>query len=155
MSRIPLQQLQQPPDHEHGPGGRNLIFDADPGPDPDPSPPPPTSPPSTPSIFDADPSPPTSPSPPSAPPPVTLAPKNCKTDPLQLIVCSPLINHGPLWPLNVPCCGLMGLFGLEVRACLCIAMKTNIMGWCHVDLPINLNVLMSFCQFTIEPAFQC
>ncbi|CAM8910976.1 unnamed protein product [Rhodiola kirilowii] len=91
-----------------------------------------------------------------SPPPqnMTILPRNCSTDPVELIICSPILGQGPLWPLNVPCCGLLGLIGVELSACLCLALKLNILGW-STDLPVALDMLMSFCQFTIAPAFIC
>lgn len=89
-----------------------------------------------------------------SPQPLTPAPRNCYTDPLELIICSPLINQGPLWPHNQPCCGLLGLIGIELDTCLCLALKSNILGW-SIDMPVALDLILSFCQFTIAPAFRC
>ncbi|XP_058781031.1 pEARLI1-like lipid transfer protein 1 [Vicia villosa] len=123
-----------------------------PNPTPCSTPPPspsPTHPPSTP---------PPSPSPthpPSATPPSSKG--KCPIDTLKLGVCANvlgLINIGS--PLSgSKCCALIdGLVDLEAAVCLCLALKANVLG-INLNIPLDLNLIISACQKTLPPKFKC
>ncbi|KAM7277509.1 hypothetical protein ACFE04_019375 [Oxalis oulophora] len=83
---------------------------------------------------------------------------HCPKDALKLGVCVDLL--GGLVGLNIgstssKCCAIIdGLVDLEAAACLCTALKANVLG-INLDVPITLSLLLSSCQKTIPPGFQC
>ncbi|XP_004291440.1 PREDICTED: putative lipid-binding protein At4g00165-like [Fragaria vesca subsp. vesca] len=127
-------------------------------PKPPPTPPPPASTPITPT---------------PAPTPSTLAPcpitpvpvpapapawETCPRDTLKLGVCANLLGLVNLQigsPATSPCCALLeGLADSEAALCLCTALKANVLG-VNLDVPIALSLLVSACEKTVPPGFQC
>ncbi|KAJ9706874.1 hypothetical protein PVL29_002032 [Vitis rotundifolia] len=94
---------------------------------------------------------------PSTPP--TPSKGSCPRDALKLGVCAKLLNGtvGAVvgTPPVTPCCSLLeGLVDLEVAACLCTAIKANILG-IHLDIPVSLSLLVNICGKKLPKDFQC
>ncbi|OWM86454.1 14 kDa proline-rich protein DC2.15-like [Punica granatum] len=88
------------------------------------------------------------------------APKaSCPRDALKLGVCAKVLN-APVnavigSPPDLPCCSLLeGLLDLEVAACLCTAIKANILG-INLNIPISLSLLLNTCGKRAPSDFQC
>ncbi|XP_057960040.1 14 kDa proline-rich protein DC2.15-like [Malania oleifera] len=96
---------------------------------------------------------------PQAPPPaLPPAALSCPRDALKLGACIDLLGLVNL-PIGSPpsdkCCALVaGLVDLEVAACLCTAIKANVLG-INLDVPVALSLLLSACSKTVPPGFQC
>ncbi|XP_045790415.1 14 kDa proline-rich protein DC2.15-like [Trifolium pratense] len=85
---------------------------------------------------------------------------SCPRDTLKFGVCAnvlgALLNITIGQPPVTPCCSLLnGLVDLEAAACLCTALKANILGIIHVDLPISLSLLLNVCSRKVPHDFQC
>lgn len=91
---------------------------------------------------------------PSPPPPSGKCPK----DTLKLGVCADilgLVNVVVGSPVSSNCCALLqGLVDLEAALCLCTAIKANVLG-INLNVPVTLSLLLSACQKTVPPGFQC
>ncbi|XP_010264240.1 PREDICTED: 14 kDa proline-rich protein DC2.15-like [Nelumbo nucifera] len=92
--------------------------------------------------------------------PTTPASKgSCPRDALKLGVCAKLLN-GAVGaevgnPPDHPCCTLLeGLVDLEVAACLCTAIKANILG-INLNIPVSLSLLVNTCGKKLPSGFQC
>ncbi|XP_066380700.1 cortical cell-delineating protein-like [Miscanthus floridulus] len=102
--------------------------------------------------------------PPPPPPPCPPAPSSggggmgCPRDALKLGVCANvlgLIKAKVGLPPTEPCCPLLdGLVDLEAAVCLCTAIKANVLG-IHLNLPIDLTLLLNHCGKTAPKAFYC
>ncbi|XP_073281595.1 lipid transfer protein EARLI 1-like, partial [Primulina huaijiensis] len=58
-------------------------------------------------------------------------------------------------PPKTPCCTLLkGLADLEAAACLCTALKANILG-INLNVPVSLSLLLNVCSKKVPPGFQC
>ncbi|XP_062075855.1 14 kDa proline-rich protein DC2.15-like [Humulus lupulus] len=85
----------------------------------------------------------------------------CSLNPLKFGTCSNIIanNLGNIIfgsPLNSPCCALiLGLVDLDAAACLCAALKGNVLGIVNLDVSAALNVILSTCGKSVPSAFQC
>lgn len=96
------------------------------------------------------------------PPPVTPPPsppsEHCPKDTLKLSVCADvlgLVNVVVGTPLSAKCCALLeNLVDLEAALCLCTAIKANVLG-INLNVPIALSLILSACQKTVPPGFQC
>ncbi|KAL6349396.1 hypothetical protein AAG906_034053 [Vitis piasezkii] len=91
--------------------------------------------------------------------PSTPSKGSCPRDALKLGVCAKLLNGtvGAVvgTPPVTPCCSLLeGLLDLEVAACLCTAIKANILG-IHLDIPVSLSLLVNICGKKLPKDFQC
>ncbi|KAI4380969.1 hypothetical protein MLD38_007094 [Melastoma candidum] len=95
---------------------------------------------------------------PAVPVPTPVTPARCPIDTLKLAACADvlgLVNVVIGTPPTSPCCALLGgLVDLEVALCLCIAIKANILG-INLDIPVSLSAIVSACQKTVPPGFQC
>ncbi|XP_031502855.1 cortical cell-delineating protein-like [Nymphaea colorata] len=85
---------------------------------------------------------------------------HCPVDALKLGVCVDLL-HGLLNlvighpPSGSDCCPLIkGLVDLEAAACLCTAIKADILG-IHVDLDVKLTLLANTCGCSIPDGYKC
>ncbi|KAL8496957.1 hypothetical protein ACS0TY_020587 [Phlomoides rotata] len=92
---------------------------------------------------------------PKAPPVNPFCPRNT----LKLGVCADLLGLVNVVigdpPSDDKCCAVLeGLADLEVAACLCTALKANVLG-INLNVPIALTALVSACQKTIPPGFKC
>ncbi|CAI8609621.1 unnamed protein product [Vicia faba] len=93
------------------------------------------------------------------PNPTTPSSGSCPRDALKLGVCANVLN-GLLNPTLgeppvKPCCSLLnGLVDLEAAACLCTALKANVLG-INLKLPISLTLLLNVCSRKVPHDFQC
>ncbi|CAI9759676.1 unnamed protein product [Fraxinus pennsylvanica] len=91
----------------------------------------------------------------SQPPPANLF---CPMDTLKLGACVDLlgvVNVVVGTPSSDKCCAVLeGLVDLEAAACLCTAIKANVLG-INLNVPVALSVLVSACGKTIPPGFEC
>lgn len=92
----------------------------------------------------------TSPSYPNAP---------CPIDTLKLGVCVNLLDS--LLGINIgnpptePCCGLIrGLADVEAAACVCTALRANILG-IHLNVPLSLSLLLNKCGCKLPNGYIC
>ncbi|KAL1346936.1 hypothetical protein HN51_020469 [Arachis hypogaea] len=132
---------------------------ATPPPSPPVTPPPspkPTPPTPTPSPKPTPPTP-TTPCPPTPTPPPPSQEK-CPKDTLKLGACADLLGLVNIiigTPPSSKCCALIkGLADLEAALCLCTAIKANVLG-INLNVPITLELILSACQKTVPPGFQC
>jgi hypothetical protein len=90
----------------------------------------------------------------TAPPPM----ESCPKDALKLGVCANLLGLIPISigsPPSSKCCALLaGLADLEAALCLCTAIKANVLG-INLNVPVALSLLISACQKSVPPGFQC
>ncbi|KAG5034209.1 hypothetical protein AAZX31_04G064100 [Glycine max] len=131
---------------------------------PTPKPTPPTPKPTPPTPKPTPPTPnPTPPTPkPSCPPPSPPSPPSnkasCPKDTLKLGACADLLGLVNIivgTPPSSQCCALIkGLADLEAALCLCTAIKSNVLG-INLNVPVTLSVILSACQKTVPPGFQC
>lgn len=89
----------------------------------------------------------------------TPAKDKCPIDTLKLGVCADVLGlvHVVLGnpPSGTKCCALIkGLADLEAAACLCTAIKANILG-INLNIPVTLSVLLSACQKDLPDGFKC
>ncbi|KAK3043750.1 hypothetical protein RJ639_001946 [Escallonia herrerae] len=83
----------------------------------------------------------------------------CPRDTLKLGACVDLLGGVVNLVIGTPpsskCCALLeGLADLEAAACLCTAIKANILG-INLNVPVSLSLLVSACGKTIPPGFKC
>ena len=91
--------------------------------------------------------------------PATPSQGSCPRDALKLGVCAKLLGGavGAVvgTPPVKPCCSLLdGLVDLEVAACLCTAIKANILG-INLNIPVSLSLLVNICEKKLPKDFQC
>ncbi|OWM86733.1 14 kDa proline-rich protein DC2.15-like [Punica granatum] len=95
---------------------------------------------------------------PPKPKPCPSPQPSCPRDTLKLGVCADilgLVNIVVGTPPTTPCCTLLkGLADLEAALCLCTAIKANVLG-INLNVPVALSLLLSACQKTVPPGFQC
>ncbi|CAI8599615.1 unnamed protein product [Vicia faba] len=84
-------------------------------------------------------------------------PGECPIDSLKLRDCVGflgIVNYGNP-PFGGECCALIeGLVDLEAASCICIALKTNVLGM-NLNIPINLSVILRACQRIVPPEYEC
>ncbi|CAI0444261.1 unnamed protein product [Linum tenue] len=128
-----------------------------------PAPKPPTPAPKPPAVKPPSPKPPTPPAvKPPAPeptPPAPAPPPKCPKDVLKLGACADLLKglvHAVIGtPPSDKCCALIeGLADVEAAVCLCTVIKANVAG-INLTVPVSLSLLLSACQKTVPPGFQC
>ncbi|CAD5170934.1 unnamed protein product [Musa acuminata subsp. malaccensis] len=85
----------------------------------------------------------------------------CPVDALKLSACGNVLNGlikfgvGMFPKQPCECCTLLdGLVDLEAAVCLCTALKANVLG-VHLNLPINLSLLLNYCGKKAPAEFQC
>ncbi|CAF1902420.1 hypothetical protein Bca4012_049529 [Brassica carinata] len=82
----------------------------------------------------------------------------CPRDTLQIGLCANVLNVVDIvlgYPPVQPCCSLVeGLADLEAAACLCAALKVNILG-INLNLPIYVNVLLNNCGRITPTYYPC
>ncbi|KAH7295225.1 hypothetical protein KP509_27G037900 [Ceratopteris richardii] len=82
--------------------------------------------------------------------------RTCPVNVISLNVCSPLLG-GLLGTPQGNCCGLLGLIGLDVDVCLCLAVEANVLGIINIDIP-KLDIvarILTACGRTLPPNFTC
>ncbi|XP_058086368.1 14 kDa proline-rich protein DC2.15-like [Magnolia sinica] len=104
------------------------------------------------------PSPSPNPKPNPTPSPTPSSGGKCPRDALKLGVCANLLGLAKIKvgsPPTLPCCSLLqGLVDLEVAACLCTAIKANILG-INLNIPIALSLLVNACGNKVPSGFKC
>ncbi|KAL4324211.1 hypothetical protein GQ457_11G022800 [Hibiscus cannabinus] len=99
-----------------------------------------------------------SPNPKPKPTPSPSPAGKCPRDALKLGVCAQvlgLVNATIGSPPVRPCCSLLqGLADLEAAACLCTAIKANVLG-INLNIPVSLTLLLNVCSKNVPSAFQC
>ncbi|RYR44618.1 hypothetical protein Ahy_A08g040920 isoform D [Arachis hypogaea] len=84
--------------------------------------------------------------------------EKCPKDTLKLGACADLLGLVNIiigTPPSSKCCALIkGLADLEAALCLCTAIKANVLG-INLNVPITLELILSACQKTVPPGFQC
>ncbi|KAG4125826.1 hypothetical protein ERO13_D10G122350v2, partial [Gossypium hirsutum] len=82
----------------------------------------------------------------------------CPRDALKLGVCANVFNLVNVIvgsPPVMPCCSLLnGLVDLEAAACLCTAIRANILG-INLNIPVSLSLLLNVCSRNVPTGFQC
>ncbi|KAL4361634.1 hypothetical protein GQ457_04G037340 [Hibiscus cannabinus] len=100
----------------------------------------------------------TNPNPNPTPTPTPSARGRCPRDALKLGVCANVLNLVNVVvgsPPVMPCCSLLqGLVDLEAAACLCTALRANVLGL-NLNIPISLSLLLNVCSRKIPTGFQC
>ncbi|KAG2327094.1 hypothetical protein Bca4012_036045 [Brassica carinata] len=88
----------------------------------------------------------------------TSALGTCPKDTLEIGLCANVLNIVDIvlgYPPVKPCCSLIdGLVDLEAAACLCAALKVNILG-INLNLPIYVNVLLNNCGHITPTVYPC
>ncbi|KAF3615524.1 hypothetical protein CQW23_14785 [Capsicum baccatum] len=83
----------------------------------------------------------------------------CPRDTLKLGACADLlglVNVAIGSQVTTPCCTLLeGLADLEAAACLCTAIKANVLGIVKLDIPVALSALVSACAKKVPTGFKC
>ena len=83
----------------------------------------------------------------------------CPRDALKLGVCADvlgLIKANVGRPPALPCCSLLeGLVDLEAAACLCTAVKANVLNILPLNLPIELSLILNYCGKSLPAGFLC
>ncbi|MBA0801752.1 hypothetical protein Gohar_012100 [Gossypium harknessii] len=83
---------------------------------------------------------------------------SCPIDALKLGVCANVLNLVNVTvgsPPVMPCCSLLnGLVDLEAAACLCTAIRANILG-INLNIPVSLSLLLNVCSRNVPTGFQC
>ncbi|XP_049397084.1 14 kDa proline-rich protein DC2.15-like isoform X2 [Solanum stenotomum] len=81
----------------------------------------------------------------------------CPRDALKLGVCANILNLVNVVvgsPPTLPCCSLIqGLANLEVAACLCTAIRANILG-INLNVPLTLSLILNNCGMN-NSGFTC
>ncbi|MBA0801750.1 hypothetical protein Gohar_012098 [Gossypium harknessii] len=92
------------------------------------------------------------------PNPTPSARGRCPRDALKLGVCAnvlSLVNVTVGSPPVMPCCSLLnGLVDLEAAACLCTAIRANVLGL-NLNVPVSLSLLLNVCSRNVPTGFQC
>uniref|UniRef100_A0A0D9XI72 Bifunctional inhibitor/plant lipid transfer protein/seed storage helical domain-containing protein n=1 Tax=Leersia perrieri TaxID=77586 RepID=A0A0D9XI72_9ORYZ len=99
---------------------------------------------------------------PSPPPPAVPSPPSgtCPINVFDLAVCADVLEYVLKIRLNVPssqqCCTLLGgLADVDAALCLCTAIKANVLGVISVDVPIDITLLLNYCNKSCPPGFTC
>ncbi|KAG8476823.1 hypothetical protein CXB51_031091 [Gossypium anomalum] len=92
------------------------------------------------------------------PTPTPSARGRCPRDALKFGVCAnvlSLVNVTVGSPPVMPCCSLLnGLVDLEAAACLCTAIRANVLGL-NLNVPVSLSLLLNVCSRNVPTGFQC
>ncbi|KAG2660359.1 cortical cell-delineating protein-like [Panicum virgatum] len=105
------------------------------------------------------------PTPPTPTPPTPTPPSpspsgkgKCPKNALKLAVCANvagLVKAKVGKPPAEPCCSLLGgLADLEAAACLCTAIKANVLG-ITLDIPVKLSLIVNYCGKNLPSGFIC
>ncbi|WJX16273.1 hypothetical protein P8452_06324 [Trifolium repens] len=97
------------------------------------------------------------PAPKPKPTPTPPTSEKCPSDTLKLGVCADILGNNVIvgTPISSKCCALLqGLVDLEAALCLCTAIKANVLGT-NLNIPVTLSLLLSACQKSVPPGFQC
>ncbi|KAI3706934.1 hypothetical protein L6452_25029 [Arctium lappa] len=84
----------------------------------------------------------------------------CPTNALKFGVCAGFLSNLVAGitvgtPPSIPCCNLLsGLVQFEAAACLCQALKANVLG-INLDASNSLNLVLNNCGNGVPSGFQC
>ncbi|KAH7295224.1 hypothetical protein KP509_27G037800 [Ceratopteris richardii] len=81
----------------------------------------------------------------------------CPVSIVKLNVCSPLLGGILGSPVGSDCCALLGLLGVDVDICLCLALEANVLGIIDINIP-RLDIIakiVTACGRTLPPNFRC
>lgn len=83
----------------------------------------------------------------------------CPKDTLKLGVCANVLKDLLKIQLGKPpvkpCCSVLnGLVDLEAAACLCTALKANVLG-IKLNVPISLSLLLNVCGRKVPSGYKC
>ncbi|XP_006661670.1 cortical cell-delineating protein-like [Oryza brachyantha] len=98
---------------------------------------------------------------PSPPPPAVPSPSGgtCPINALDLAVCADVLQYVLRITTNAPssqCCPLLArLVDLDAAVCLCTAIKANVLGVVAVDVPLDITLVLNYCNKTCPPGFTC
>nr|CAB3450605.1 unnamed protein product [Digitaria exilis] len=91
---------------------------------------------------------------PTPPSPSPSTKGKCPKNALKLAACANvagLVGHPPA----EPCCSILGgLADLEAAACLCTAIKANVLG-ITLDIPVKLSLIVNYCGKNLPSGFIC
>ncbi|XP_028804367.1 pEARLI1-like lipid transfer protein 1 isoform X2 [Neltuma alba] len=92
---------------------------------------------------------------PSPSPPSSGNQPSCPMDALKLGVCANVLGLVNVQIGKSDCCPhLNGLVDLEAAACLCTAIRANVLG-IKLDVFHSLEVILNTCGRTLPRGFQC
>ncbi|XP_010519362.1 PREDICTED: 14 kDa proline-rich protein DC2.15-like isoform X1 [Tarenaya hassleriana] len=89
-------------------------------------------------------------------PPTPHHKATCPRDALKLKVCANVLNLVKVsLPPQSSCCALIkDLVDLEAAACLCTALRANVLG-INLNVPISLSLVLNHCGKKVPSGFQC
>ncbi|KAH1080311.1 hypothetical protein J1N35_020072 [Gossypium stocksii] len=83
---------------------------------------------------------------------------SCPMDILQLRVCANVLNLVNVTvgsPQALPCCSLLdGLVDIDAAACLCTAIRANVLG-INLNAQVALDLIVNACSMEVPAGFQC
>ncbi|XP_028773760.1 pEARLI1-like lipid transfer protein 1 [Neltuma alba] len=92
---------------------------------------------------------------PSPSPPSSGNQPSCPIDALKLGVCANLLGTVNVQLGKSDCCPhLNGLVDLEAAACLCTAIRVNVLG-INLNVSHTLSTILSTCGRSVPRGFQC
>uniref|UniRef100_A0A803NAR7 Bifunctional inhibitor/plant lipid transfer protein/seed storage helical domain-containing protein n=1 Tax=Chenopodium quinoa TaxID=63459 RepID=A0A803NAR7_CHEQI len=84
--------------------------------------------------------------------------ETCPEDTLKLNVCADVLKavHVRIGSQKKECCNLIGnIIKLDAAACLCTAVHADILVLVHLNLPIDLTLLVNKCGCELPKGFEC
>ena len=95
---------------------------------------------------------------PTPPSPSPSSKGKCPKNALKFAACANvagLVSAEVGKPPAEPCCSLLGgLADLEAAACLCTAIKANVLG-ITLDIPVKLSLIVNYCGKNLPSGFIC
>jgi hypothetical protein len=95
---------------------------------------------------------------PATPTPASPSNGKCPKNALKLAACANvagLVSAEVGKPPAEPCCSILGgLADLEAAACLCTAIKANVLG-ITLDIPVKLSLIANYCGKNLPSGFIC
>jgi hypothetical protein len=95
---------------------------------------------------------------PATPTPASPPNGRCPKNALKLAACANvagLVSAKVGKPPAEPCCSILGgLADLEAAACLCTAIKANVLG-ITLDIPVKLSLIVNYCGKNLPSGFIC
>ncbi|WOL06215.1 hypothetical protein Cni_G14947 [Canna indica] len=86
----------------------------------------------------------------------------CPVDTLKLAACANVLNGlitvgiGKFPKQPCECCTLIGgLLDLEAAACLCTAIKANVLNVINLNVSVDLSLLLNYCGKNVPKSFRC
>ncbi|XP_028773763.1 14 kDa proline-rich protein DC2.15-like [Neltuma alba] len=80
---------------------------------------------------------------------------SCPIDALKLGVCARVLNSVTVTVGRRDCCPLIGgLAGFDAAACVCTAIRANVLG-INLNVPLSLGLILNNCGRNVPSGFQC